>query len=80
MSKTRKHYPASFNAKVALAALCEDASMAELSSRYGVHGTVIDRWKKEAFASMEAGFSGKMEAQTNDRDAEIKELHAKIGQ
>lgn len=80
MSKTRKNYPAKFKAQVALAALREDASVTELSTRYGVHSTVIHRWKKEALASMEAGFSGKIEVQEKDHAAHIKELHAKIGQ
>lgn len=80
MSKTRKNYPAKFKVQVALAALREDRTIAELSSRYGVHATVMHRWKKEALASLEAGFSGKLEAQATDHSAEIKELHAKIGQ
>lgn len=79
-NKTRKNYPAAFKAKVALAALREDASVAELSSTYGVHATVIHRWKKEALASMEAGFSGKLDIQEKDHAAEVQELHAKIGQ
>jgi transposase len=80
MSKTRKNYPASFKAKVALSALREDATVAELAVKYGVHTTVIHRWKKEALSGMEAGFSGKLEVQNGDHDKHIKELHAKIGQ
>ena len=77
---TRKNYPAKFKAQVALAALREDASVAELSGRYGVHATVIHRWKNEALSAMEAGFSGVPEKQAGDHAGEIKELHAKIGQ
>lgn len=80
MSKTRKNYPAKFKARVALSALREDASVTELSARYGVHATVIHRWKKEALSAMEAGFSGKLEVQEKDHEAEVKALHAKIGQ
>lgn len=80
MSRTRKNHPASFKAKVALSALREDAPVSELSLRYGVHATVIHRWKKEALAAMEAGFSGKLEKADGDHKAEIKALHAKIGQ
>ena len=38
---------------------------------------VIHRWKKEAVASMEGGFSGKLDVQKNHHATEVKELHAK---
>ena len=80
MSRTRKNHPASFKAQVALSALREDAPVSELALKYGVHATVIHRWKKDALASMEAGFSGKLEKAATDNESHIKELHAKIGQ
>ena len=80
MSKTRKNYPASFKTKVVISALREDIPVSEFALKYGVHAKVIHRWKKEAVASMEAGFSGKLEVQKNDHASEVKELHAKIGQ
>ena len=80
MSRIRKNHSAEFKAQVALSAIREDATIAELSSRYGIHATVIHRLKREAVAAMTAGFSGKQERQEIDHSSEIKELHAKIGQ
>ncbi len=80
MSTIRKSHSAEFKAQVALAAIREDATIAELCARYGVHATLIHRWKKEALATIAAGFSSKVPRQDQDHATEIKELHAKIGQ
>ena len=80
MSRIRKKHSAAFKAQVALAAIREDATIAELSSKYGVHATVIHRWKKEAIEAMATGFSDKQQRQQSDHAVQIKELHAKIGQ
>ena len=80
MGRPRKHYSAKFKSQVALAALREDAPLSELSSRFGVHSSVINRWKREALASLESGFSGKQEQVASDQQDQVKALHAKIGQ
>lgn len=79
MGNIRKRHSSKFKAQVVLAALREDRTIAELSQEYGVHATVIHRWKKEAIASIEAGFSGALERHEKDESVLIKELHAKIG-
>ena len=79
MSKIRKNH-ASFKAQVALAALREDATVAELSVNFEIHATVINRWKREALDGMEATFTGKTEKMDAAHETDIKRLHAKISQ
>ena len=46
MPRKRRSYPAELKAKVALEALREEATMAELAARYDVHPNLIAHWKK----------------------------------
>ena len=52
--------------------------MAELAARYDVDPNLIANWKKKARQKVLAGFSGKQERDQVSREAEIKELRAKI--
>lgn len=43
----RKRYSAEFKAKVALEAIREELTTAELAKKYGVHPTMISGWSEE---------------------------------
>ena len=79
MPRKRRSYPAELKAKVTLEALREEATMAELATRYDVHPNLMTTWKKKARQKVLAGFSGNHERQEASRETEIKELRAKIG-
>ncbi len=80
MVNKRKRYSGAFKAKVALAALKGEETMAQLSARFGVHPNMITKWKREATEGLSEIFVGKRERQKKDSEGQIKELHAKIGE
>ena len=79
MTKRQNHSP-DFKAKVALEAIREEMTMAELSKKYGVHSTQIGTWKRAAIKNMASGFSKRGGDPAQADDAAIDKLHSKIGQ
>ena len=81
MRKSRRTIGAALKAKIALEALHERATVAELAARYEVHPTQIYAWKKQlqehAARVFESGAGADAEEQAR-RD--IEKLHAKIGE
>lgn len=78
MSKRRNHLPA-FKAKVALAALSGEKTVAELCSEFGVHQTLVHKWVKQLKESATGIFSGEIKTEEAKKEKELHELPPKIG-
>ena len=76
----RKNFSPEFMAKVALAAIKEETTMAELSSKYEVHRTQIANWRKQAMEGLVEIFRGKRDKSLKDKEKLIDELYRQIGQ
>ena len=82
MSKNkRKQYSPQFKAKVALEAARGDKNVAELSSQYDLHPTVVNNWKRQLLDGASDLFeSGRQQKAEKDTQEQIKDLYRHIGQ
>lgn len=79
MRRKRRNHSSTFKAKVALAAIKGDRTLAELASQFDVHTNQIQDWKKQLLESADDVFE-KDGPHKSDEEARLKELHAKIGE
>jgi len=78
MGKKRKKYSSEFKAKVALTALKNEETTAELAQRFGVHPTMISTWKRSLLEGAVDIFD-KAPNSRKQTDEKIDELHRQIG-
>jgi len=77
----RRNFSPDFKARVALAAIRGDGTLAELSARYRVHPGMIGNWKRTALEGLKATFArGGAQRGGRGREEEITRLQAKVGE
>jgi transposase-like protein len=76
----RRRFTAEFKAKVALEALRGDKPIQEIAGRHKVHPNQVSTWKRQALEGLGAIFANGSDKAEKDREAEVHDLHAKIGQ
>ena len=77
--RTRRNHSLAFKAKVALAALKGEKTLADLAQQFDVHVNQITQWKSQLLDGAAGVFDhGKTEAAASVID--LKSLHAKIGE
>jgi transposase len=75
---TRRRFSDKFKATVALEALRGDRTVQQIAAKHRLHPTQVTSWKRQAIDGLTGVFSDKVKKAENN-EAEVKELHAKIG-
>ena len=76
--QSRRKFSADFKAKVALEAIKNQQTLAELAVKFDVNPVMISKWKAEFLENMAAAFEKKEAVEKQDVDTQ--ELYAQIGQ
>ena len=80
--KKRKQYSAAFKAKVALEAIKEEKTVAEIASEYEIHPTLVSKWRREVEENLANLFEDgrKNEKAPIETEQLTEHLYKQIGQ
>jgi len=76
----RKTHRGKFKGKVALDAVKEEKTIAELAGQYEVHPTQVKAWKQHLLGHVDELFVDKRRKQDQEKEELIEELYKQIGQ
>ena len=79
MTGTRKRYPASFKARVALEAAKQTRTAADLAKAFQVHPVQISQWKKQLLDNIDSLFRDGRRREQEEGQARQAELFEQIG-
>lgn len=75
----RNHSPA-FKAKVALAAIKGEKTLADLAQQIDVHPNQITQWRSQLLEGAAGVFGSEAKSESNAPTIDVKTLHTKIGE
>jgi transposase-like protein len=78
--RSRRNHSPDFKAKVALAAIRGDRTVAQLAEQHGVHPSQITAWKDQLQANAATVFGPGSNSASATPPVDVKALHAKIGE
>lgn len=79
MRRKRRNFQPGFKAKVAIEAIKEEKTLAELAEKYDLHPNQISEWKKQLLEHADSVF-GSTQDDKLFTDERVKNMEAKIGQ
>ncbi len=76
----RKQYDSRFKAKVAIEAIKNQQTIAQIASDYGVHPNQVSQWKKQVLEEVPQIFTQGRKQSSSDNEQLVAELYRQIGQ
>jgi transposase len=80
VSNMRRGHDAVLKARVALEALKEEKTMAQLSSEFGIHVNQIRQWRQKLLDELPGLFSDRRKKKDKEGEELLSELYRQIGQ
>jgi transposase-like protein len=78
--RTRRNHSPAFKAKVALAAVKGEKTLAELAQQFDVHPNQITTWRGQLLEGAAGVFGSDSHPEPAEPAIDVKTLHAKIGE